>query len=78
MREELRLRTRARQVGYVRDTTGETQFWSFLAKKVSPDFLPGNCFNLPRLDFLPTSFRFGSPRGLNIRERFFLGLKALN
>lgn len=57
---------------------GGTQFWSFLAEKVSPDFLPRNCFDLPRFDFLPPSFRFGGPGSFNIRMCFFCRLKALD
>src|SRR5215212_10791931 len=89
MREELLFQMHARQVGYVRDTMtahfrgpiaprGETRFWSFLAEKVSPNFLPGNCFDPPRLDFLPPSFGFSSPRRFNVRICFFCSLEALN
>lgn len=80
---------RGQQAYYVRNTMtarfqdpialrGEIQFWSFLAEKVSPDFLPRNSFNLPRLDFLPPSFCFSSPGSFSFWIGGFSSFKAFN
>ena len=79
---------RARQSDYARDTIDAyflvliaprdgIQFLSFLSEKVSPDFLPGNGLDLPRLYFLPPSFRFGGPCRFDVCV-WLPGFKTLN